>query len=863
MAIDRDKWPPTPSTTYIRLALVKKEKVSRGKADHFTRLTLQGDIDMILKVKQPITMEEVLKGNNTRLVVVEGAPGIGKSTFAWELCRQWPTLESMRRFSLVVLLRLREEGVQTATAISDLFCCRDDPSLGRCVGGEMGRRMGEGVLFVFDGFDEFPAELRRKSFVAEVIIGSYLPKATVLVTSRPSTTAELLSVCGARMGKHIEVVGFSDKEVKEYAESIFGSGSELLASLQTYLSVNPVVRGMMYNPLNCAMVVEVYRNSSLSHRAIPHTLTQLYTELSLCLLSQHLSAAGDPLARRLPDRLEDIPHDSDLYQQLVRLGRLAFEGRVRGKVIFRELPKGCSDLGLLNTCSELYGRRENVTYNFLHLTLQEYLGAFYISQLPASEQGKLFVKYRELGHLNVVWRFVAGLTRMQAIGWEGFRGRMVDCRVEDINVDRGCEEEQQTEDEGEDNVHKWTSSGYEVVDGEIVIQPFVVQCLYEAQDAESCASVFSQLRVEYHGWEFSTPFDAYAVGYCVSLCRNVWKINMGRNGFGPEVVEMLVRGLKSVQYGGGSVEELWLSGNTITDEGMRFLQQFPHQILQHIRTLHLSDCDLDQTEFDLLADTLPLLSSLELLDIYNNPGGNGSTVKLLQALETHQTIQHLMLDRTVIGRDDVMVLSDVVKTSGSLRELWIGNESDMSPECMQQLVSSPSSLRALAMWVPSSVSPLDYIKTISDNLTRLEFRSFGEPESEELSTDSSEDSEELSTDSGEDSEELSTDSSEDSKELPTEDSKDSEDLLTEDSEDSEEQPTELSCSKLSDILKENTTLKVLGLRIPLRIIEVRAIVKSLKHNHTLTELRLSRYFHSECFSELDQQAFDCRITWGV
>ena len=789
VAIDRDKWPPTPSTTYIRLALVKKEKVSRGEADHFTRLTLQGEIDTILKAKQPITMEDVLKDNDTRLVVVEGAPGIGKSTLAWELCRQWPTLESLKRFSLVVLLRLREEGVQTTTAISDLFPCREDPSLGKLVGEEVERWKGVGVLLVFDGFDEFPAELRKKSLVAEVIRGSYLPKATVLVTSRPSATAELLSVCQAHVGKHIEVVGFSDKEIQEYAESIFGCKSQLLASFQTYLSVNPVVRGMMYNPLNCGMVVEVYRNNSVSDRPIPHTQTQLYTELSLCLLSRHLSAAGDPLARKLPDRLEDLPHDSDLYQQLVRLGKLAFEGRVREEVIFKELPEGCSALGLLNTCSELYGRRENVTYNFLHLTLQEYLGAFYISQLPASEQRKLFQEHRKLGHLNVVWRFVAGLTRMQAIGWEEFRGREV-------------------EEKGRDK-------GYEVEDCGVRVWPSVVQCLYEAQDAGSCASVFGQSRVEYHGQWCSTPFDAYAVGYCVSLCRNDWTVDLSGNGLGLEVVEMLVCGLKSVQYdsgwyGGGSVKELVLSRNPITDEGMRFLQQFPHQILQQMRTLILSHCGLRQKGFDLLADTV-LLSSLESLNIFDNPGGNGSTVKLLQALGKHQRIESLSMAGTVVGRDDVMALPEVVRPSGSLRELIIGSSDNthLPPKSVQQLVRmvlSPSSLEEVYMRVPSSVSPLRYIETISDSLTKLVFWSPLDASSEQL-------------------------------------------------------PTKLSCSKLSNILKENTTLKVLVLHIPLGNTEMRAIVKSLKHNHTLTELWLSKWYHSQYFSKSKRQALDHRIRW--
>ena len=777
--VDRDKWPPTPSTTYIRLALVMKRKVSRGEADHFTRLTLKGDIDNILKAKLPITMEDVLKDIDIHLVVVEGAPGIGKSTFSWELCRLWPKLESLTRFSLVVLLRLREVGVQSATAISDLLY-HHSKELSRCVGEEVEKMEGKGVLLVLDGFDEFPAELRSKSLVAEVVFGSYLPKATVLVTSRPSATAELLSIYQTRVGKHIEIVGFSGKEIQEYAESTFGSGSELLTSFQTYLSVNPVVKGMMYNPLNCGMVIEVYRESYRSCRPIPHTQTQLYTELSLCLLSRHLSAAGDPLAKKLPNRLEDISHDSDLYQQLVRLGRLAFEGRVKEEVIFKCLPEGCSALGLLNTCSELYGRRENVTYNFLHLTLQEYLGAFYITQLPVGEQKKLFVEHREF---NVMWRFVAGLTKMQAIGWEGFRYRILG------DIDRG----------------------YEVADGVVGVGSFVVQCLYEAQDEGCCDSVFGQSRVEYHGqWGHSTPFDAYAIGYCISLSKKDWNVDLRDNRLGPEVVEMLMCGLKSVQQVGGSVEPLTLSGNPIKCEGMKYLQQFPHQILQHIRTLYLSYCGLGQVGFDLLADTVPFLCSLKSLYIRGNPGGNGSTVKLFQALGKHQRVKHLRMEGTIIGEDDVMALPEVVQPSGNLRVLEIGSDRDMSAECVQQLVKKvllPSSLRKLDMHLPSSISPLGYMQTISDNITRLRFLSPITASFEQL-------------------------------------------------------PTGLSCSMLSNILKDNTTLKVLRLQIPLGNKEVKEVVKSLEYNLTLTELRLPRRYQSLYFSESERQALDHRIQWS-
>ena len=102
----------------------------------------------------------------------------------------------------------------------------------------MERREGKGVLFVFDGFDEFPTELREKSLVTDIISGSiYLPGATVLVTSRPSATAQLQSLFQTGIGKRIEIVGFSDKEIHEYAESVLGYRSETLANFKSYILV--------------------------------------------------------------------------------------------------------------------------------------------------------------------------------------------------------------------------------------------------------------------------------------------------------------------------------------------------------------------------------------------------------------------------------------------------------------------------------------------------------------------------------------------------------------------------------------------------------------------------------------------------
>ena len=757
---------------FIKLALVKKEKVSKAQADNFTHLTLRGDIDQILGFKEPIKMDDILKaGDKVRLVVVEGAPGIGKSTLAWELCRQWPTLESLKRFSLVVLLRLREEGVQSATDISDLFYHRDK-QLSSHVGEEVERKEGNGVLFVFDGFDEFPSEL-QESLVMDIISGSKcLPKATVLVTSRPSASAQLQALLQTGIGKHIEVVGFSEKEILEFAHSII---ADSFTNFRQYLSANPVVKGMMYTPLNCAIVVGIYQDTCESGKPVPHTQTQLYTELTLCLLYRYLSTTGDPLASKLPDRLEDLPHDSDLYQQLVKVGELAFNGTRRKQVIFKQLPEGCSDLGLLVKHTARYTRKELTTYNFFHLTLQEYMSAFYISQLPADEQRTLFSEHST--SMNVVWRFVAGLTN---IGWEEFK------RVERVF----------------ENVYKVGNSVVEV-------GHFFLECLYEAQDVQSCERVFGQYRVEFNTAFGLSNYSLYALGYCISVCSNTWDVSIQRTS--REGLEMLGHGTKSVDYGGGSIEKLDLSWSQgIMNEGEHLLQ-IPHQILQHIKSLKLRRCDIDQRGSENLAECIPYLRSLTSLDISSNPGGDGSLVKLLKALREHGKLQTLDMIYISIGMDDVAALAGLLQSSSNLRVLSVGGSQrpPLATDVENQLVRtvlSPSSLNTVT--IGGCEYPLDGIETISDSISYLTFQQYSGTSSHQPTAN----------------------------------------------------PSRVKGgTKLSHILRGNTSLKELSLHIPLDKDEVHDIIDSLKDNHSLERLELSDRYHSQYFSESERQALDPRV----
>ena len=73
--------------------------MSKKEADAFTRATIHGtEIDDIYRKKEAVDFSRVGKmkdGSLAKLILVEGAPGIGKTTFAWEVCRKWASGSSV------------------------------------------------------------------------------------------------------------------------------------------------------------------------------------------------------------------------------------------------------------------------------------------------------------------------------------------------------------------------------------------------------------------------------------------------------------------------------------------------------------------------------------------------------------------------------------------------------------------------------------------------------------------------------------------------------------------------------------------------------------------------------------------------
>ena len=75
-----------------------------------------------------------------------------------------------------------------------------------------------------------------------------------------------------------------------YITEVFSKEPELEVNLLKYMFLVPHIKSMMYIPLNCAVIAQVYYESQQSshHLAIPRTRTQLYKALTHSLLVRHM-----------------------------------------------------------------------------------------------------------------------------------------------------------------------------------------------------------------------------------------------------------------------------------------------------------------------------------------------------------------------------------------------------------------------------------------------------------------------------------------------------------------------------------------------------------------------------------------------
>uniref|UniRef100_A0A1X7SFM8 NACHT domain-containing protein n=2 Tax=Amphimedon queenslandica TaxID=400682 RepID=A0A1X7SFM8_AMPQE len=162
-------WPPRIGKDFFgRLALVEKQDYST-QAESAWHL-LRGQVDKTVKLTEnkEISVEDVLQPTDSSLslrVVIDGPPGIGKTTLCRKLLNMWSNGPLVhQQYDLVLYCPLRNSKIATATTLADLFVRQryEVPMVAEW----FEKKNGEGLLIMFDGWDELSEQLRQSSLAA-------------------------------------------------------------------------------------------------------------------------------------------------------------------------------------------------------------------------------------------------------------------------------------------------------------------------------------------------------------------------------------------------------------------------------------------------------------------------------------------------------------------------------------------------------------------------------------------------------------------------------------------------------------------------------------------------------------------------
>ena len=666
------EWPPPPTRKVFNLSMIGHQALSYGRGDdEMIRMLIQyGEVGRVIEKRKEVELEclFLLDDRKRKIILIEGAPGAGKSTLAWHICQKWDIGELFQEFRLVVFVQLCDEGIQSARSLADVLPNNAEINMKQVI-SEVKEHNGKGVLFVLDGWDEFAPKLKQKqkSFITELICRPdqhRLHASALVITSRSISSGELRRYCTSR----VEILGFKQSERTQYFAESLSNDTIVVQTFEDCLKSRPVLEASCYLPLNAAIVVHLFLALD---KTLPSTLHGVFLQLVINCIIRHMKRKGDEPSRI--STLDELPRE--MKEQLSHICAMAYHGVMADKVTFSEddlkafdLPSDLSTLSLIRGIESLMTTGKLRSFNFLHLSVQELLTAYHISKLPQEEQVKIFNELFGKPRFAAVFRFYAAFTKLQAEGIRQIVSQMMRRRNLLLTL---------------------------------------LHCLYEARDTSLCQFVTSGLngKLDLSGKTLS-PLDAIAIGYfinqCVAICPIVvnlskcsldtYKLELLGNEL--EVAQMahkfiIQMDLKSSKIDGSHVQciakhfvgpvicKLDLSDNPIQDgeDGLLYLCQTLTSNTSLVE-LNLSNCNLKITEENGQALCHMLrenktLKSLHILPLVNI---NGQYVRYLsEGISSSSAISKLDLSGNPIqdGEDGLSHLCQALTTNKSLIELTL------------------------------------------------------------------------------------------------------------------------------------------------------------------------------------------------
>ena len=634
------------------------------------------------KNNETVAMNEIFKPHeecaNPRTVLIEGKPGIGKTTCCNKLAYDWATKKlgeenpegfSLPNFQEVLLLKCRDiqsnlcesseeqHSTQSAKEKEKEFCTRvlwdaiDDQLLPRDITKEdkeeffkFVRNNQPDILLVLDGLDELTTNL-LPPFI-EIIQGRMLPKCHILVTARSEVGMKVRECCDSLL----EIEGFTQENAREFIVKYFKTEAEELAQkLLNKLERDQNLRQLTESPLNTALLCLLCEDFN---GIFPQTGTQLYLEIVECVLRRYRKKKG------LPDvNGEDL---IVVYNaQLKQLGSIALNGLLNGNVYFERSEFGnfgdeLPEFGFLSVERGRSKRRPAVYYFFIHKTFQELFAAFYLChQIRDNEVSPeiLISDNRYFGELKQLLVFTCGLLASQS-------KEMIKALI--------------------------TSIAGQVDDGDKLLDALecIKECNKEKEStlhmllARTLGSVLRITVLDLSDNSFLENGDCITLAETIKYNSTVTQLDLSANGLGDGECTALAEAIKH----NSTITRLDLSENDLCIGSCTALAE----AIKHNSTI--TQLDLSRNGFGTgdcttLAKAIKHNSTITQLDMSGNKLGTGDGTALAEAIKQNSTITQLDLSSNEFGTGDCTALAEAIKHNSTITQLDLSENELGTGDC--------------------------------------------------------------------------------------------------------------------------------------------------------------------------------------
>ncbi|CAH3146477.1 unnamed protein product [Porites evermanni] len=707
--------------------------VGKGK----TQGVLNDDITDMTAIFMPIKEMENGEGKEKkpRTVLIEGDPGMGKTTYCQKLAYDWATKQnewdpSFPEIEVLLLLKCHEFKSDIWEAIDDQILPEEMDDAAKECFFKFIRENQSKVLLVLDGLDE--ADPSKLKMIFNLVEGKQLSDCYIVLTSRHEVGRKVWRYCDILW----EIVGFTQEDAKSFVRQYFKNiNKEQLASklLEMVWSVESKkteeLRELTKNPLNTALLCVIFEDFE---GVFPTSRTQLYIEIVLCVLRRYEQKQG------LSSENEDL---MAVYKEdLLYLGEMALQSLRKGELYF-EQHKSCARLialskfGFLSLQAAGSKRRARIRYAFLHKSFQEFFSGFYLAckLIEGDINCESVVTDRRYNYeLKQVFLFTIGILASTS---EKTAESFVESMAVNINSDKsrllfaldsnssltylnfGCNTISDASATSLSHALAVNSSLTELVLEESLLCDSGAASLSQALAVNSSLTNLN-LRVNRIGDSGAeslskalavnsslTNLDlsenslgdsgAASLSWALAVNSSLTNLNLRVNRIGDSGAESLSKALAALAVN-SSLTNLDLSENRLGDSGAASLFK-ALAVNSYLTNLNLRDNRIGDSGTESLFKALAVNSSLTNLDLSENRLGDSGAASLSWALAVNSSLTNLNLRKNGISYSGAASLSQALAVNSSLTKLNLSRNSigDAGAASLSQALAVNSSLTEL------------------------------------------------------------------------------------------------------------------------------------------------------------------------